>query len=104
MAEKRNGAGSRVAGLLERAPPGSPPVDLEATEDDPGPVGPGADIEPTPARGRGATPRKAKPPDARTAKRIVGRTIYIPGRPVRANHRPGPPAEPDDQRIRRHSP
>ena len=30
------------------------------------------------ARGRGAVPRKAKTADARAAKRIKGRTIYIP--------------------------
>ena len=75
MTEKRNGAGSRVAGLLERAPLESPPVDLEETE----PRGPDRpDIEPVPARGRGATPRKAKPADARVRQRIKGRTIYIP--------------------------
>jgi hypothetical protein len=76
MAEKRNGAGSRVAGLLERAPLESPPVDLEETEAS-GPVDL-PDVEPMAARGRGAVPRKAKTADARAAKRIKGRTIYIP--------------------------
>lgn len=37
------------------------------------------DVEPSASsRGRGAAPRKAKAVDARAAKRIKGRTIYLP--------------------------
>jgi hypothetical protein len=42
------------------------------------PTDPG-DVEPSASsRGRGATSRKAKAVDARAARRIKGRTIYLP--------------------------
>jgi len=75
MAEKRNGAGSRVAGLLERTPLDPPAIEPDETD---GQLDQG-DVEPTGAtRGRGATSRKTKGVDARAAKRIKGRTVYIP--------------------------
>jgi hypothetical protein len=70
MAEKRNGAGSRVAGLLERAPLDAPAVEEETDGQlDP----PGEE----PARGRGPTSRKPKTVDTRAAKRVKARTIYL---------------------------
>jgi len=70
-AERRNGAGSRLSGVLERSTQPDRPEESEGAEQ--------ADAEPSePARGRGAAPRKAKPPEARAAKRIKGRTVYLP--------------------------
>jgi hypothetical protein len=75
MAEKRNGAGSRVAGLLERTPLEPPAGEPDEPEAMPQPDQ--LDVEP--ARGRGAASRKPKAVDTRTAnaKRIKGRTIYL---------------------------
>jgi hypothetical protein len=73
-AEKRNGAGSRLAGLLER--PARP--DQSADAEEPEPTAEPAEGEPAePARGRGAAPKKPRPADARAAKRVKGRTVYL---------------------------
>ena len=61
--------------MLERAPLDPPTFDPEEAEQS---LADPVDGEPTTARGRGAAPRKAKTADARAAKRIKGRTIYIP--------------------------
>jgi hypothetical protein len=74
MAEKRNGAGSRLAGLLERP---TRPDDVE----EPDPAADPAEGEPAePAKGRGVAPapKKTKGVEARAAKKIRGRTVYIP--------------------------
>ena len=76
--ERKSGAGSRLGSVLERATPlndqaepepddvGAETVEAEAVET----------VEP---KGRGATPaKKPKPAEARVAKRIKGRTVYIP--------------------------
>jgi hypothetical protein len=65
---------------LERATPLSPPQAIEPDEPEPlaQPVEPAEGEAPGPARGRGATPRKPRAADARAAKRITGRTIYLP--------------------------
>jgi hypothetical protein len=79
MAERRSGAGPRLSGVLERSTPHSTPatIDQEGLEA-PAPADPN-DVEPSASsRGRGATPRKARAIDARAAKRIRGRTIYLP--------------------------
>ncbi len=80
MAERRSGAGPRLSGVLERSTPHSTPpqpIEQEGLEA-PAPADLG-DIEPSvSSRGRGAMPRKARAVDARTAKRIKGRTIYLP--------------------------
>src|SRR5947208_1491591 len=71
MAEPRKtGAGSHLAGVLERAP--QPRAEPPA-ESDPMPA------EATP-KGRGAAPvaKASRVPAARAAKKIKGRTIYIP--------------------------
>src|SRR5262245_43470513 len=79
MAERRSGAGPRLSGVLERStlhstPPAIDPEGLEV----PAPADPG-DIEPAASsRGRGVAPRKARAVDARAARRIKGRTIYLP--------------------------
>jgi hypothetical protein len=59
-----------VAGLLERAPLDAPTVEEET------------DVQvdqsgEEPARGRGATARKPKTADTRTAKRVKARTIHL---------------------------
>lgn len=63
-----------MAGLLERAPLEPPAADTDEPEVAPQPDP--SDVEPT-ARGRGAAPRKPKAADARPAKRVKGRTIYL---------------------------
>ena len=63
-----------MAGLLEKAQPEPAvfyPDDTEASVDQ-------GDVEPSAARGRGASARKARPADTRTARRVKGRTIYLP--------------------------
>jgi hypothetical protein len=65
--------------VLERStPPSTPPsIDPEGLEVPP-PTDSG-DVEPAAsARGRGAPPKKARAVDARAARRIRGRTIYLP--------------------------
>jgi hypothetical protein len=54
--------------VLERP---APPEPVEGDEPD-------APAEPEPSKGRGAVARKPKATDARAAKRIKGRTIYVP--------------------------
>ena len=78
MAERRSGAGPRLSGVLERSTPhNTPPVDQEGL-DVPASADPN-DVEPSASsRGRGATPRKTRAIDARAARRIRGRTIYLP--------------------------
>lgn len=77
MAERRSGADPVLSGVLERPTPhNSPvaidPVGLEAPSADP------TDVEPLPAvRGRGASPGE-QVGDSCTARRIRGRTIYLP--------------------------
>ena len=74
MAEKRTGAGARLAGVLERSTPLSPTADSDESEVSTEPAEP----EPAEPKGRGASPRKSKTAEARAAKRIKGRTIYLP--------------------------
>jgi hypothetical protein len=57
--------------VLER----TTPLDQSAEPDEPETTAEPDGAEP---KGRGAAPRKAKPADARAAKRIKGRTIYLP--------------------------
>jgi hypothetical protein len=79
MAERRSGAGPRLSGVLERSTPHSSPatIDQEGLEAL-APADPN-DVEPSgSSRGRGAAPRKARAVDARAARRIRGRTIYLP--------------------------
>ena len=77
--ERRSGAGSHLAGVLERSTPPRPTPDPEVqdvpTADD------APEPEPTAGRGRGGAPRKPVAPkgaDARAARKIKGRTIYLP--------------------------
>jgi hypothetical protein len=61
--------------VLERAPLDPSTVEPEETEAPTDAI----DSEPAAAaRGRGGAPRKARSADTRTAKRIKGRTVYIP--------------------------
>ena len=79
MAERRSGAGSHLAGVLERSTPPRPAPDPEVPEATTADDAP--DPEPTAGRGRGATskrPSAAKAADARAAKKVKGRTIYLP--------------------------
>jgi hypothetical protein len=77
-AEKRNGAGSRLAGLLERSTPPEPPAGEPEEPETPTAAEP-VEAEPSSAsKGRGAAPRRNRSAEARAAKRIKGRTIYIP--------------------------
>jgi hypothetical protein len=71
MAEpKKTGAGSHLAGVLEQRP--QPRVE-SPVDPDPSP------IEPT-SKGRGVagSSKPSRVPTARTAKKIKGRTVYIP--------------------------
>lgn len=79
MAERRSGAGPRLSGVLERStPPSTPPAIEPEGPEAPPPADPG-DVEPSPSsRGRGAAPKKSRAIDARAARRIKGRTIYLP--------------------------
>jgi len=64
--------------VLERAPLDPPPFDSEEVSRPEVELSPD-DVEPTAARGRGAAPnKKTKTAEARAAKRIKGRTVYIP--------------------------
>src|SRR4051794_3653516 len=72
MAEKRNGAGSRLAGLLERPTRPDEPIDAEQPGQPDGPEPAPAE----PARGRGAAPKKARAAEGRPAK-VKGRTVYL---------------------------
>ena len=81
--ERRSGAGSHLAGVLERS---TPPRTTAAADPDPSDA-PAADEtpdpEPTAGRGRGAgsssrKPAATKAADARAARKIKGRTIYLP--------------------------
>jgi hypothetical protein len=75
MAEKRNGAGSRLSGLLERSTPPEPPVEVDDTEG--ADVAIGSDVgSPVSTKGRGAAAKKTKPSEGRPAK-IKGRTVYL---------------------------
>jgi hypothetical protein len=70
--ERKTGAGSRLSGVLERAPL-EPEVVAEpdevVEESEP----------PTPSRGRaGGSSKRSRAVDSRAAKRIKGRTVYIP--------------------------
>ncbi len=69
-AERKTGAGSHLSGILERAPQPRP-------EPAPEPDAIAPDAAP---KGRGAAPapRATRAPAARTAKRIKGRTVYLP--------------------------
>lgn len=64
-----------MSGVLERATPHSSAVEPEELDQPSDPT----DVEPaaTP-KGRGAAPKKPKGIEARTARRIKGRTIYLP--------------------------
>lgn len=81
MAERKNGAGSRLSGVLERSTPPStlPPVDPEGPELPAIPAESAEGDLAASGRGRGAaSPRKPRATDARAAKRIKARTIYLP--------------------------
>ena len=76
MAERRSGAGAHLAGVLERSTPPRPAPDAEGPDIPPGDDAP--ESEPAAGRGRGGASRKAKAVDSRAARRIKGRTIYLP--------------------------
>jgi hypothetical protein len=65
--------------VLERSTPPNPPTALDPEGSEAPVPGETADVETSgSSRGRGATSRKARAVDARAAKRIKGRTIYLP--------------------------
>ena len=68
--ERKTGAGSRLSGVLERAP-----LDPSPASDEPEEI---EDAEPPTSRGRGAGPKRSRAADSRAAKRIKGRTVYLP--------------------------
>jgi hypothetical protein len=75
MTERRSGADLALSGDLERATPYNSPVaiGLEAPSADL------TDVEPLPVvRGRGVLSGEQQVGDSRTARRIRGRTIYLP--------------------------
>jgi hypothetical protein len=77
--ERRSGAGAHLAGVLERSTPPRPAPDPEGP--DAPTVDDAPDPEPTAGRGRGGALRKTtatKAADARAARKIKGRTIYLP--------------------------
>jgi hypothetical protein len=79
MAERRSGAGPKLSGVLERSTPHSSPVAIEPDGLEAPATADPNDVElSASSRGRGAAPKKTRAVDARTAKRIRGRTIYLP--------------------------
>src|SRR5262249_22894977 len=54
-----------------------PPAEPDEPEQ-PSPADEPAGPEPAAARGRGVAPRRSRAADARAARRIKGRTVYIP--------------------------
>lgn len=76
MAERKSGAGAHLSGVLERATPHKPAPDPDGQDVPQGDDGPEPEV--STGRGRGATAKKARTVDARAAKRIRGRTIYLP--------------------------
>jgi hypothetical protein len=69
-AERKNGAGSFLGGVLEQARPPKPEPTVEPEP---------ATAEPN-TRGRGASsaPKASRAPASRAAKRVRGRTVYLP--------------------------
>ena len=63
--------GSRLAGLLEKP---TQPEQVEETEL----ATDHAEADVEPMKGRGPAPKKPRSVEARTAKKIRGRTVYIP--------------------------
>jgi hypothetical protein len=79
MAERKSGAGPRLSGVLERSTPPSAPIVSDPEGIEVPSAADSNDVEPSASsRGRGAAPKKIRAVDARTAKRIRGRTIYLP--------------------------
>ena len=79
--ERRSGAGAHLAGVLERSTPPRPTPDPEPADAPTDDEAPDPEPEPTAGRGRGAASRKAaatRAVDARAARKIKGRTIYLP--------------------------
>jgi hypothetical protein len=79
--ERRSGAGAHLAGVLERSTPPRPTPAADPELSDTSQVDEAPDPEPTAGRGRGATSRKtaaARGAEARAARKIKGRTIYLP--------------------------
>ncbi len=75
MAERKSGAGAHLSGVLERTPhrPTPDPDGQDVPQGDDS-----AEVEVGTGRGRGAAAKKARGTDARAAKRIKGRTVYLP--------------------------
>jgi hypothetical protein len=69
MAERKTGAGMHLSGVLERAPQPKPPVESEESEV-------ATDLPKN--RAGGPAPKVARTVAARAAKRVKGRTVYIP--------------------------
>jgi hypothetical protein len=77
MAERRSGAGSHLSGVLERSTPHKSLADPEGP--DVPPADDATESEAPAGRGRGGPSRKAtRAPESRAARKIKGRTIYIP--------------------------
>ena len=70
MADRKTGAGSYLGGVLERAPQPKPAPAFE----------PEAGTGEAAPKGRGAAPapKPSRAPASRAAKRIKGRTVYLP--------------------------
>ena len=70
MADRKTGAGSYLGGVLERAPQPKPAPAFEpdAAQGEGAPKG----------RGATPTPKPSRAPASRAAKRIKGRTVYLP--------------------------
>ena len=103
MAERTSVADPVLSGVLERLTPHNSPVAIDPVGLEP-PLADPTDVEPLPAvGGRGASPGEQQVSDSYTARRIRGRTIYLPD-DLFERILAGPPVRPDDQRVRRRHP
>jgi hypothetical protein len=77
MVERRTGAGSRLSGVLERATPHNPVDRGESDVEAQGVSGESPEPEAAPPKGKGGA-RRPKAAEGRAARRVKGRTIYLP--------------------------
>lgn len=76
--EKSRGAGLHLSGVLERSTPPRPAPPVEPNEPDQPAEAPEPEPESPAGRGRGAASRRAPAASKPAARKIKGRTVYLP--------------------------